>query len=738
MHNLTQLFKLSQLVTIVFLSLCLTPIDTKADSHYTQSITIDTTDNITRQWNEILLESIRNDFARPTVHARNLFHTSIAMWDIWATYNPGTCTYLLGQTVDGFSCNFTGVPAPADPLAATHEAISYAAYRILYHRFQNSPGAPAILTVYDNHMDTLGYDINVVSTDYTTGSPAAFGNYVAQCIINFGLQDGSKEQFDYANFYYNPVNQSLIFINPGNPTITDYNRWQPITLEVFIDQSGNPIPISTPPFLGPEWGEVAAFALSPDNLTLNNRFGYNYWVYNDPGPPPYLEMDGSGQTADYQWGFLTTLIWSSHLDATDGVMIDISPGVIGNSAALPDSIADYPNFYDQLNGGCSSIGHAVNPQTGMPYAPNIVPRGDFARVLAEFWADGPDSETPPGHWFTLLNYVADHPDFERKFEGQGSIMDETEWYVKAYFTMGGAMHDAAVAAWGVKGWYDYIRPVSAIRAMADLGQSSFPDSANYHPAGIPLISGLIEVIHTGDALAGFSNEHVGKFKVKAWKGHDYINNVETDVAGVDWIRAEDWVPYQRPSFVTPPFAGYVSGHSTFSRAAAEVLTLLTGDAFFPGGMGTHLAVQNEFLVFEDGPSIDIELQWATYQDAADQSAMSRIWGGIHPPADDIPGRIMGIKIGKDAYQKAKKYFTDLDQNGIADNCDACDSTRILILDHQANQFYHWQASNSIKAKNLIPATSNITYDAANYVLLKAGFEVEIGADFEAKTEGCFE
>ena len=46
-------------------------------------------------------------------------------------------------------------------------------------------------------------------------------------------------------------------------------------------------------------------------------------------------------------------------------------------------------------------------------------------------------------------------------------------------------------------------------------------------------------------------------------------------------------------------------------------------------------------MFEDGPSVDLTLQWATYRDAADQCSLSRIWGGIHPPADDIPGRLIG-------------------------------------------------------------------------------------------------
>ena len=129
-----------------------------------------------------------------------------------------------------------------------------------------------------------------------------------------------------------------------------------------------------------------------------------------------------------------------------------------------------------------------------------------------------------------------------------------------------------------------------------------------------------------------------------------------DQAKVGWILAENWWPYQRPSFVTPPFAGYISGHSTFSRAAAEVMTEYTGDPFFPGGMGEFVAKKNEFLVFEEGPSVDVTLQWATYRDASDQTSLSRIWGGIHPPVDDIPGRLIGEQVGQEAFAFADRYF----------------------------------------------------------------------------------
>jgi hypothetical protein len=438
-----------------------------------------------------------------------------------------------------------------------------------------------------------------------------------------------------------------------------------LTFEIFIDQSGNQIPGGAPEFLSPEWGLVTPFALKNSDLTIHNRDGDDYWVYFDPGKPPHIDPQNGGEESEqYQWGFSLVSLWSAHLDPADGVMWDISPASIGNIDLndFPKNYAAHPDFYKQFDGGDISKGHALNPKTGQPYAPQIVPRADYARVLAEFWADGPDSETPPGHWFTILNYVNDHPQFVKKFEGKGAILNDLEWDVKAYLTLGGALHDAAIAAWGIKGWYDYIRPISAIRYMADKGQSTSPDLPNYHVAGIPLHEGYIEQIKEGDPLAGVNNINVGKIKLYAWRGPDYINEPETDVAGVGWILASKWWPYQRPTFVTPPFAGFVSGHSTFSRAAAEVMTLLTGDAFFPGGMGEFVAKKNEFLVFEDGPSQDIILQWATYRDASDQTSLSRIWGGIHPPADDIPGRIIGEKIGIDAFNFARQYFNNPSTN----------------------------------------------------------------------------
>ncbi|MEZ4607095.1 MAG: hypothetical protein R2865_09955 [Deinococcales bacterium] len=50
--------------------------------------------SVARYWNDALLQAIREDFARPTVHARNLFHSAIASYDAWAVYDDTAETYL--------------------------------------------------------------------------------------------------------------------------------------------------------------------------------------------------------------------------------------------------------------------------------------------------------------------------------------------------------------------------------------------------------------------------------------------------------------------------------------------------------------------------------------------------------------------------------------------------------------------------------------------------------------------
>jgi uncharacterized protein DUF6851 len=569
--------------------------------------------SVARVWDEALLDAIRRDVPAPTVHARNLFHTSAAMWDAWAAYDPKAGGYFVHEKLDA-----------DDVQGAREAAISYAAYRILLYRYSRAAGLQQTFDELTATMRSLCYRIDDTST--VGDSPAALGNRIAAAAIEYGMSDGALEQQRYVDTTYKPVNDPLVVAEPG-ADLRDPNRWQPLALAQIVAQNGLPIPGNVQRFVGPHWGHVKGFALppSPQGTPI------------DPGPPPRL-----GETdAAFERAAIDVIRDSSELDPSDGVTMDIGPGAQG----------------DNTLGTNDGDGHDVNPATGAPYAPNVVPRGDFARVLTEFWADGPESETPPGHWNTIANAVSDSPGFERRIGGSGPELDRLEWDVKLYFALNGAVHDAAVAAWGLKGRYDSVRPISMIRYLGAKGQSSDPSAPAYDPDGLPLVPGLVEVITPRSSAPGQRHEgfadHVGEIAIRAWRGNP--EDPATEVGGVGWILATEWVPYQKPTFVTPAFAGYVSGHSTFSRAAAEVMTAFTGSPYFPGGV-SEWTFPGRSLAVERGPSREITLQWATYYDAADQAGLSRLFGGIHIAADDFAGRKIGSECGKAAAALAMKYF----------------------------------------------------------------------------------
>jgi len=281
----------------------------------------------------------------------------------------------------------------------------------------------------------------------------------------------------------------------------------------------------------------------------------------------------------------------------------------------------------------------------------MVLRGDFTRALTEFWADGPSSETPPGHWNSIANHVSDELTTFR-IGGSGSAVDRLEWDVKMYFALNAALHDAGCAAWSVKRHYNGWRPIGPIRYCGGLGQSSNPELPSFHKDGLPLVADLIELVTDATVSSGrHTGLTPGKIAVLSWPGQP--DDPATETSGVRWLHAEDWMTYQKKTFVTPGFPGYISGHSTFSRAAAEAMTGFTGSKWFPGGLGSYTLPG---LVNEAGPTAAVTLQWASYYDAADQVGLSRIWGGIHPPADDIAGRLVGSEVGISAWNLAKKFF----------------------------------------------------------------------------------
>lgn len=470
--------------------------------------------SIAHEWMDTMLMCIREDFARPPVQARNLFHMSVAMYDAWSAYEPSPKPYLLGKNVGGYVCRFEGIPKPVNVQTAREETISYAVFRLLMFRFRYAPKLASIEERLSRFMQKKKYDIRFDSVNYQSGKPAALGNYIAQQIIKMGLLDGSNESDNHAIRYYRPINPPMKPEEPGTNT-GDPNHWQPLTLKNAIDQNGNPIP-ALQVFQNPEWCYVQPFALDPASCKVLLRSGQPYLMYHDPGPFPTLAADGTGTSDLYKWQFSMVPIWSSHHDPNDGVRWDISPGKMGNTpvSAYPETWEDYPKFYKYQDGGTIGQGHAVNPKTGRPYAPNIVLRGDYTRVLAQYWADGPNSETPPGHWFAIFNQLVDnHPQLVRRFGGKGPVLSPLEWDVKAYFCLGAGMHDAAIACWSIKGWYDGVRPISAIRYMAQKGQSTDPKAPRYHPQGLPLIPGYIEQVKASDSLVGTDDVHLNKIKL---------------------------------------------------------------------------------------------------------------------------------------------------------------------------------------------------------------------------------
>lgn len=573
--------------------------------------------SIARRWNEQILGAIRRDIPRPGVHARNLYHVSAAIWDAWAAYD---------DTADGVF--FTEKLAAADEAAkaaARDEAISRAAYGVLKHRYEAQIGGPVSVLCFDGFMAKLGYDPG--DTTVSGDSPAAVGNRIAAAVIAAGAGDGANEANNYADttMYMSP-NEPLVVDLPG-ARLVDPSQWQPLNLAEAATQNGIVLPAGVQKYIGANWGLVAPFAMTkPQDQPL----------YHDPGAPPLFtdpEMKG--------W-LVEVLQKHTKLDPSLPETIDISPGAYGNNPL----------------GTNDGAGRPMNPITGQPYAPNVVKLGDFSRVLAEFWADGPKSETPPGHWNVLANSVADSPGFPRQWAGQGAALDPLEWDVRVYLAVNGAVHDAAITAWGIKREFAAIRPISLVRYMGGLGQSSDPSGPAYHKDGLPLVPGVIEVITAESSAPGQRHAHlaryVGQIAVHSWRGEPGDRAAET--AGVAWMRAIDWLPYQRRNFVTPAFPGFISGHSTFSRAAAEVLAKATGSEYFPGGLGEFVAPAGTYLVFEDGPSTEVRLQWATYYDAADQAGQSRLWGGIHIWPDDKVGRTLGSQVGLDAFARATSHI----------------------------------------------------------------------------------
>lgn len=211
------------------------------------------------------------------------------------------------------------------------------------------------------------------------------------------------------------------------------------------------------------------------------------------------------------------------------------------------------------------------------------------KVIAEYWADGPNSELPPGHWELFGVYVSNRDNHTLHQDA------------KMFFALANAIHDAAIATWEAKRYYDYVRPVTAIRHL-----------------------------FRGKTING-------------WNG-----------SAIAAIKGEAWRPYQVPTFPTPPFPEFTSGHSGFSMAAAEVLKRFTGSDAFGASYTQAVPLRVEPSL---AAAVGVTLKWDTFTEAALEAGESRLYGGIHFYEGNIAGLSLGRQVGAQAYEKAFGYWT---------------------------------------------------------------------------------
>ncbi len=231
------------------------------------------------------------------------------------------------------------------------------------------------------------------------------------------------------------------------------------------------------------------------------------------------------------------------------------------------------------------------------------------KSVVEFMRDGPRSTGQSGHWLMFAEDVSrrDKLDLDRD--------------VKLFFAVGNTGLDAFIASWDVKRFYDSARPYSLVR--------------------------FVEQLFGRESVIGY----LGPGK------------------GFGPIPATRWHPYSPGTFVTPPFPGYVSGHSTVSGACAKTLELLTGSDHF-GAYYKHMAgsfTEPDATVAQMqsvngkppsglGDSKQVILMMPTFSGTADMAGLSRVMGGYHIQSDNIEGLRLGRAVAQYSWAKYQAYF----------------------------------------------------------------------------------
>lgn len=228
------------------------------------------------------------------------------------------------------------------------------------------------------------------------------------------------------------------------------------------------------------------------------------------------------------------------------------------------------------------------------------------KAIVEFMRDGPQSTSQSGQWLTFGQFVSRRD------------RNDLDRDAKMYFALAAVGLDAFIASWEAKLFYDSSRPIT-----------------------------LVRYTRAGETLLG-------------WGGPG---------RGTVSLSAEDWHPYSPANFVTPPFPGYVSGHSTVSGASARVLELFTGSDKF-GLKETWLVgsltepnipcyliqqVEGQPLPPED-LSCEVTIRLPTFSGTAEAAGFSRILGGFHIQADNIAGLELGRNVADHDWEVIRAHF----------------------------------------------------------------------------------
>ena len=282
-------------------------------------------------WNNAALDAIRAENTTPPIASRSLAILHVSIYDAVNGIARTNEQYLVPSAV----------PASASRLAAG----SAAAHQALVNLF------PADASSFD-----------ALHTAILAGIPDSphkragivWGEFVANQILAARANDGSDA-----------VVPPPVGSGPG--------VWVP-TPPAFL------------PYLLPQWGFVAPFAMSSSSQ------------FRPPGPP---SLDSQQYAADYE-------------------------------------------EVKQLGAAVGSTRTAEQSE------------------IALFWADGRGTETPPGHWNSIAQTIAD---------ARGNTLEEN---ARLFALLNIAMADAAICSWDAKYTFDFWRPVTAIAfAEPDLNWMSF-------------------------------------------------------------------------------------------------------------------------------------------------------------------------------------------------------------------------------------------------------------------------